>query len=315
VETVALINGLPIRDLGSNVGLWDPENPPPTMTATRMAHLRNVFPGYFEAMGIPLLAGRDFHSSDGDSTIPVMILNQSAADSILPGVDPLGRVVAVDLGVDEPGLFEVVGIVGDHHITSLGGQVRLAMFRSYHQQAFPGMQLAIRTRGPARRQLRAVQDAVLALDPTIPLRNVGTMEEEVSASVSGLRSLATLLGTFSFAALFLAALGLYGVLAYYVSKRTQEIGVRVALGASEGSVLKMVLKKGLVLVGAGTALGVLGSVGANRLLDEFLFETPPADPLTMLVVGGLFLTVALAASLIPAWRAAKVDPAAAFRAE
>jgi putative ABC transport system permease protein len=315
VEAVAMTDRLPIRNPGNNVGLWDPEHPPSSNTDSHWAFQRIVTPGYFETLGVPILEGRDFARTDVAGSPAVIILNQTAADTIFPGQSPLGRQVAVDLGGQDPGYFEVVGVVGDQHLSSLRSRVRLAMFFPYEQRRAGTMQLVVRAQGDPTDLIRPIQERLWAQDRNIPLSNPEAMADALASSVSGSRAIATMLGMFSVVALFLAALGLYGVLAYFVTKRVHEIGVRVAMGASAGRVAKLILSRGMALVLVGLVLGFGGALGATRFLEDLLFQTTATDPGTFAVVGLFFSAVALLACAIPAWRALRVDPMVAFRAE
>lgn len=189
------------------------------------------------------------------------------------------------------------------------------MFFPYDQRRALTMQLAVRTEGDPSSLIRPIQERLWALNREIPLSEPEAMTEALASSVSGSRAIATMLGMFSGVALFLAVLGLYGVLAYFVSKRAHEIGVRVAIGASAGRVAKLVFSRGMVLVFAGLVLGFVGAFGATRLLEDFLFQTTATDLGTFVGVGLLFAVVALLACAVPAWRALRVDPMVAFRAE
>jgi putative ABC transport system permease protein len=245
----------------------------------------------------------------------VIILSQASADTVFPGENALGRQVAVDLGGDEPALFEVVGIAEDHHLTSLGTRVRLAMFFSYYQRTSSRMQVAVRVRTEPTSLLRPIQERLWELDRDIPLADARTMEGVLDSSVSSSRAITTVLGMFAAVALFLAAMGLYGVLAYYVSRRVREVGIRVAMGATGRRILELVLRRGMALVVVGLALGVVGAVGATRLMEDLLFQTDATDPGTFAAVGAFFLVTALLACLLPAIRAVRIDPAEAFRRE
>jgi predicted permease len=315
VEAVGLADRLPIRNPGNNVAIWSPERPPASNTEANFAFQRIVMPGYFQAMGIPILAGRDFRNTDRDGSPPVIILSQASADTVFPGENALGRQVAVDLGGDEPALFEVVGIAEDHHLTSLGTRVRLAMFFSYYQRTSSRMQVAVRVRTEPTSLLRPIQERLWELDRDIPLADARTMEGVLDSSVSSSRAITTVLGMFAAVALFLAAMGLYGVLAYYVSRRVREVGIRVAMGATGRRILELVLRRGMALVVVGLALGVVGAVGATRLMEDLLFQTDATDPGTFAAVGAFFLVTALLACLLPAIRAVRIDPAEAFRRE
>lgn len=315
VESVAFIDRLPIRNAGNNVALWSPERPPATNTDANFAFQRNVWPGYFETLDIPLLAGRDFQETDAVDAPPVIILNQLAVYTIFPGENPLGKQVAVDLGGDQPAMFEVVGVVADHKLTSLSSQVRLSMFFSYFQRPSSTMQMAVRTRTDPGSLVRAVQEQLWAMDREIPLASPETFEDVLASNVSDSKAIATVLGMFAFVALFLASLGIYGVLAYYVTRRMHEIGIRVALGATGGRVLQLVLRRGMALVAIGLVIGVVGAVWATGFLEDLLFQTTARDPMTFVGVSAFFAAVALVACLIPAWRAVRVNPVDAFRTE
>jgi putative ABC transport system permease protein len=315
VESVALGDRLPIRNPGNNVAIWSQERPPASNTEANFAFQRIVMPGYFDGMGIPIVAGRGFDNTDVAEGPRVIILNQTAADTVFPGETALGRQVAVDLGGDQPSLFEVVGVVGNHRMTSLSRSSRLSMFFPHAQRTAGTMSLAIRSRGDPGSLVRPVQERLWAMDREIPLASVETMEEVLAESISDSRSITTVLGMFSAVALFLAALGIYGVLAYFVSRRVHEIGIRVALGAPGARVVRLVLSRGMILTGVGLVLGISGAVGLTRLLEDLLFQTTATDLSTFSGVGVFFTLVALLACLIPAWRALRVDPMVAFRTE
>ena len=272
-------------------------------------------PGYFELMGIPLTMGRDLSDDDTGNSPNVIILSQLAADTLFPGEDALGRSVAVDRGEEQPVLFEVVGIVANHRLTSLSSPFRGAMFFSYHQRPQTSMALAVRSRGEPEALVRPIQERLWAKDRNIPLADTETMESTISGSVSTSRSIARVLGMFSGVAVLLAALGLYGVLAYFVSRKMHEIGIRVALGATAGGVVRLVLTRGMMLVGGGLILGLAGAFGTSRFLESFMFQTGTTDASTFAGVCIMFILVSLMACLIPAWKALRINPVDAFRAE
>ncbi|MGD8361248.1 MAG: ABC transporter permease [Gemmatimonadota bacterium] len=315
VESVGMIDRLPIRNPGNNVALWAPERPPPTNSEAHYAFQRIVTPGYFRSMGVPVVAGRGFDDTDVAGGPAVIILSQASADTTFPGESPLGRQVAVDLGGDEPALFEVVGVVADQHLSSLRNQARLAMFFPYDQRRAYTMQLAVRTRSDPTTLIRPIQERLWAQDREIPLSDAESMTEALASSVSGSRAMATMLGLFSVVALLLSALGLYGVLAYFVTKRVHEIGIRMAMGASAGRVARLILGRGMILVTLGLFIGLFGALGAGGLMEGFLFQTDVRDPVTFGGVSLFFVLVALFSCSIPAWRALRVDPMVAFRAE
>ena len=223
--------------------------------------------------------------------------------------------MAVDVGSDEPGLFEVVGIVENHQLSSLTSNPRPAMFFSHAQWPWGTMRIAVAAGNDPLALFRPIQERVWEMDRDIVLSEPQTMEDAVSTSISSARAITTVLGVFAGVAIALAALGLYGVLAYFVTRRAHEIGIRVALGASGGKVLRLVITRGMILVGLGAVLGIAGSFGATRLVEGMLFQVNATDATTYIGVTGFFFVLALAACVVPAWRALRVDPVEAFRAE
>jgi len=314
VESVGLVSRLPLLQPAGNYAVWNPERPPEGDARPPWADRRVILPGYLETMEIPLIEGRGLEETDVAGSSPVIVLSKTTADALFPEQSPLGRQVAVDMGRDEPGLFEVVGVVADHRGTSLSGGVRPAMFFPYAQLPGSTMRLAVAASDPLS-LVRPIQSRLWELDRNVLLSDARTMQDAVSGSISGARSVTTVLGLFAAVAIALAALGLYGVLAYFVSRRVHEIGIRVALGATAGNVLRLVVGRGLTLVAVGAVLGIVGAVGATRLVEGMLFQTSATDPFTFAGVTGFFLVVALGACLLPAWKALRVDPVEAFRAE
>jgi putative ABC transport system permease protein len=308
VETVGLVSRLPILQTAGNVAIWAPERPPASNNEAPWADRRVVLPGYFATMEIPLVDGRIITASDVEGSPPVIVLSRATAAAVFPEERAVGRRVAVDVGRDEPGLFEVVGVVEDHQLSSLAGEPRPAMFFPYAQQPQRTMRIAVGTAADPGSLIRPIQERVWQLDRDIVLSDAQTMEDAVANSVAYTRSVTTVLGVFATVALALTALGLYGVLAFFVAQRRHEIGIRVALGASRGSVLRLVLTRGMALVGIGLIVGIAGAVGATRLVEGMLFQMSATDPVTFVAVIGFFLMVAIGACLLPAWRALRVDP-------
>lgn len=314
VEAVGIANQLPIRDPGNNVNV-SPVESWGSDEAMRSAYQRMVLPGYFEAMRIPLLAGRDVALTDERGPSGVTLLSESLAEALFPDGSPLGRVVGVDIGAPEPWEAEVVGVVGDVAPSALAQGKDVTMYFPYTQRSPSTARLAVRTSGDPMRLVPAIRQALAELDPDVPLAGVATMEEVLSDSVSDRRATALVVGVFALVALVLSAVGVYGVLAYQVARRSREIGVRMALGASVGSVSKGVLRSGLRLVAIGLALGVPASVLAARSIRSMLFDVGLIDPLTYTGVALFLAMVAAAACLLPAWSAARVDPVRALRSE
>ncbi len=284
------------------------------------AYYRTASSGYFKALGIPLLRGRFFDDRDNQQTPKVAIINETAARRYWPGEDPIGKRILS--GLDENQWSTIIGVVGD--VKHVGLDVGNDPETYYHYLQIPPeamslaegtSALAIRTSFEPAAITSSVRQQVLALDPSLPVFNVHTMQDLVYGSVAQPRFRTFLIGMFAGLALVLAALGLYGVVAYSVSQRTIELGVRVALGAQPSSILSLVVFHAVGLAAIGLAIGVGISLAGSRLIARFLFGVSPADPVTLGSTAVVILLVAVTASLVPALRAAKVDPAIALRAE
>jgi putative ABC transport system permease protein len=315
VQSVVTASALPIKDHFSRIRAWNPENPPARLSDRRAAEHRRVLPGYFEAIGIPILAGRDVEPTDAAGSEPVIILSETMARDLFQDQNPLGRQVALDWGREEPVLLRVVGIAGDVQMTSLSSENYWQMYYSYRQSPVSSMSLAIRAQGDPAALTHAIRRAVQAQDPDLPLFDVSTMEEEIASSVSDERVIMLTVTLYAALAMVLAAIGLYSVLAFYVAQRVHEIGIRMALGATAGNVVRLVLQRGVIMVGIGLAVGIAGAVGATRLIQQQLFDVAPTDPMTFAGVVVLFALVGIAACVIPAWRAVRLDPVETLQAE
>jgi putative ABC transport system permease protein len=284
------------------------------------AYYRTASSGYFGALGIPLLRGRFFDNRDSHQTPKVAIINETAARRYWPGENPIGKRILS--GLDESEWSTIVGVVGDVKHVGLDAGNDPETYYHYLQippEAMPLTEgtaaVVIRTSFDPAAVTSAVRQEVRALDPSLPVFNVRTMQDLVYGSVAQPRFRTFLIGLFAALALVLAALGLYGVVAYSVSQRTTELGVRVALGAQPGSILSLVVFHAVGLAAIGLAIGVAISFAGSRLIARFLFGISPADPITLGGTTLVILAVAVAASLVPALRAAKVDPAVALRSE
>jgi ABC-type antimicrobial peptide transport system permease subunit len=223
--------------------------------------------------------------------------------------------VAVDAGEDEPVLARVVGMVGDVRMTNLAREPQWQMYYSFGQYTNTGLSLAVRTEGDPAAVTNGVREALKARDPDIPLGQVATMAEVIWDAVATPRILMAALGAFALVALFLSAVGIYSILAFYVLRRVHEIGIRVAMGATGGRVMGLILRRGLALVALGLVLGLGGAAYLARFLQEQLFEVQATDPGTFAGVSLGLLLVAVLAALIPAWRAVRVDPVRALQTE
>ncbi|UCD25740.1 MAG: ABC transporter permease [Gemmatimonadota bacterium] len=313
VSHVALINQLPVRSPGNNIYVYAADRPPLDRNDRDVAYTRTVYPGYFEAMGVPLLRGRDIDRSDVADAPPVLVINETMAQTLFPDEDPIGRQVVVDVGQDVT--FDVIGVVGDVRVSGPRYNPRLAMYGSYFQRPLLVMEVAIRAGVEPSSIGRAVRTAVWKQDRDIPVAELSTMEDLIARSVSRDKVMAMSLTMFATVAMSLAAIGIYGVLAYYVSRRAREIGIRMALGARAGDIVRLVLKRGVILVAMGIVLGLVGAYWVTRLIQQMLFEVEPTDVFTFVAVSLFFTAIALVACLVPAWRALRVDPLAAVATE
>jgi putative ABC transport system permease protein len=275
---------------------------------------RVATPGYFETLGIPLLAGRSFTGSDRDGAPGAALVNQTFARRVFPGGSPLGqRVNTFFEGKDN--WVTIVGVIGDVKHHGLATAPEPEIYRPYAQHPITGMTVMLRASSDPLALAAEVREAVWGLDADVPISEVATLEEVVARSMARPRSVTVLLAVFAGIALLLGAIGIYGVMAYSVAHRRHEIGIRLALGARQGQVLRLVLGQGLALAALGLAVGLPLTAAATRLLESLLFGVAPADPLTLGGVALLLAVVALLASYYPARRAMEVDPVQALRYE
>ncbi len=305
VSDAAVINQLPIRNPGNNILVHATERPPADPHDRRPAYWRTILPGYFGAMGIPLLHGRGIESSDRDDAPPVMVINETMARTLFPDEDPLGKLVSVSR---QDSIYQVVGVVGDVRLEGTRYTPRMAMYLSYFQHPTLTMRIAIRSAIEQTSLATATREIVWNHDRDVPVTGLQSMDEIIARKVSDDKVVAISVALFAAVAVLLAALGLYGVLAYYVNRRKHEIGIKVALGADAAQVIRPILTRGLSLVAIGIVLGIVGAFWASRLLQQLLFNVAPTDAATFALVCVSFAGVALVACVVPASRALKVDP-------
>src|SRR5437016_1726969 len=277
---------------------------------------RAVMPGYFQAMGISLVSGRYFDERDTDSAPPVGIIDETMASTFWPNEDPVGKRIKLGgMGSKQPWMT-IVGVVRHVHYRTLEARSRVQLYWPEAQRPTGLMSLAIRTSAADPMSLApAVERLVLGIDPQQPVDHVLTMEEVMADSLARRRLTLTLLGIFAGGAMLLAALGIYGVTAYMVTQRQQEIGLRMALGASRSAVLGLVIRQGMSLLAAGLAAGLVLSFALMWVLSSLLFAVRPYDPVSLGAAAAALALVALVACSIPAWRATRVDPLVALRYE
>jgi len=269
---------------------------------------------YFQTMQIPLLQGRLFTAQEATEMRHVVLVNETFVRKNLEGQNPLGKRLTIYMK-DENVPTEIIGVVADHKHLGLDAEVEPMAYWPHPELVYPGMTLMVRTRTDAASVAPAARNVIRTMDPLQPIGEVSTMESLLSTSVARARFSASLLTVFSFVALVMAAVGIYGVMSYTVLQRTHEIGVRMALGAQRFDVLKLMVRKGVVLGLVGVATGLAASFGLTRLISTLLFEVTATDSMTFAAVSvGLFL-VTLIACYVPAHRATRVDPLKALRYE
>jgi putative ABC transport system permease protein len=312
VRAVGLVQSLPIRGdyvLSFSIQGRSPERPGEEPSA----NYRSASPKYFQAMGIPVLRGRSFSERDNDTAPKVAVVDQAFVDRHFPDEDPIGK--GIDIGNGTDGFYEIVGVVGDVRHAGLDSDPTPTMYVPFRQDMFGGMWVVASTDGDPADLAPVARQVIRELDARLPAAQMGPLSAVLSESVAQRRFSMLLLGLFALIALFLASVGLYGVVAYTVSQRTQEIGVRMAIGAQAGDVLRMVVGGGMKLAFAGVAIGIAGAMALSRLVASMLYEVTPVDPASYAATTVLLLAVAALACYLPARRAMRVDPLTALRQE
>jgi len=334
VESVGTVSGLPLTNSGWGKLLTFEDRPTPTsLDEIPNVQYEQVGSGYLSTLAIPVLRGRGFEDRDTRDTLPVAVINDTLAKTFFSDADPIGKRIylgppeeLIPPGILPPGYrflhFTIVGVIGDVKKDGLNQPVLPELYTLLEQELatkFAGpansMYLAVRTSGKPTNLVSAIRHEVQAIDREQPIADIATMEELLSTSLSQSRFSTLLLAIFAGVALVLAAVGLYGLMAYNVEQRTREIGIRVALGAQRSDVMSLVVKQGLRLAVIGIAVGLFAALSLTRVMTSLLFGITATDPLTFTVIPILLGAVALIASIIPARRATKVDPMIALRYE
>jgi putative ABC transport system permease protein len=319
VSSVAIASAIPVGGGGFYLGrtMIEAGAPEPPAGSEVSLMWNVVSPDYFRSLGQPLLAGRDFTPRDDSSATPAVIVTRKFAEQMFPG-RPFSYAVGkrVFSWRDERITREIVGVAGDVRYGGVRDTAAPIVYVPMAQTPIANLMVFVRSSEPNASALASrARRELAALDAGVAMANVRTMEDVVARSIAPHRFTALLLGGFASLAVLLAAVGLYGLLSYGVAQRSHEIGVRMALGATTGGVVRLVLRRSMLLVGAGTLVGLIGSVAVTRVLGSLLFEVRPTDPAALVAAAGVLLAVALLASYIPARRATRVDPLVALRTD
>ena len=318
VSAAGITSLLPIEETGAMASFWIDRRPWPKPGSEPMVEVRGISPGYFATMGVPIIAGRDLQEQDDSTGGSKVVVNEAVVRRFFSGENPIGRKL-LQGSPQQHDEYEIVGVVRDVKQSGLDVPPRPEMYSSYADKrasfAVGDVALAIKTSVPELSIVPQVRRVVAELARGVALTNVRPMEEVIEHSLADRRLTLTLFLLFAGVALALALSGLYGVIYYLVTQRTREIGIRVALGADQSRVVRLVLGQGALLAAVGIVIGLAGALALSRLLGGLLYGVSARDPITFTGVSVLLALVALLATLIPAWKAAKVDPIIALRAE
>ena len=308
VESVGAINSLPLGNRNGDADFNVEGMAPAESGESRVSWIRRVTPGYLDAMGMRLAGGRFFDESDDAQAARVVVVNETLVNLYFPDTDPVGKRIYFG-GGDDPAYRTIVGVARDTKHFGIAQSARNATYFPYAQVPTGFMTVVIRTIGDPISLAAAVRREITALDSLLAASSIGTMEAVVGNSLAAERFVATLMSAFALVALTLAVVGLYGVVSYGVSLRQREMGVRMAVGAADREISRMVVGGSLGLVVVGIALGLGGALAVTRLLEGLLFDVHPTDPATFGSVVVLLLVAGCVAAFVPARRAARVDPA------
>ena len=318
VQAASAVMGLPLSGLDFIISFEVGGRPPLPPAQQPAMQVRVATPEYFSTIGIPLKRGRLFTDDDRLQTPKVVLITEAAAKQFFPNEDPIGKTIKLGWGRG-PGKpragGEVVGIVGDIKDEGLNEPNPPQIYMPLRQWPVSFMTVVMKTSVPPTSLTDGARAQVAALDPNLPLSNVSTLDAIVAKSISQQRFYMTLLSVFAAVALVLAAIGIFGVLSYAVSQRTREIGIRMALGAQERTVISLVVRQAMLLVGTGVIAGTALALYLSQTMTKMLFSVRPTDPTTFVSVAAVLAAVALLASYLPARRATRVDPIVALRAE
>ena len=317
VEAIPGVRSASVASCGLAIGCGDSSDiylpGVPHTNGETDAQERRVSHHFFDTVGIPLVAGRDFATTDSEKTLPVTIVNQTFVREFLKDKDPIGQYFGYDAA--NAHRFQIVGVVKDARVNDIRESAPPMIYHSIAQDIIDVESLEVRTVADPSQLISQIRQAVRGVDPNLPIGGITTLTEQVSGNLAQQRLIARLTAIFGALALGLACLGLYGVMSYTVTRRTNELGIRLALGATRWTVLWVVLRESLVVIGAGILSGACLSLAGTRLVSSLLFGLSPHDPLTLAAAATLLLLVSVASGLLPAWQAAHLDPTEALRAE
>jgi putative ABC transport system permease protein len=315
VRSASAISYLPFNGLAAGTDVQIGGRPPAKPGEELVASIRTVLPGYFHTMGIPLQRGSDFTAADNVATTPHrFIVNETFVQKYLRGEEPIGKQISASMNKENP-LGEIVGVVGDVKEGTLDKEPAPTVYYIHSHLDYGEMVFVLRAEHDPLALGAPARKVIQELDPELPVSQVRTMETVVRQTFARQQFSAVLLGGFSLASLLLAAIGIYGLLAYSVTQRTREIGVRVALGAEPASIIRMVVASGARMVITGAAAGLAAALALSGLMKSLLFGIGPRDPLTFIVAPAIFVAIALVAAYVPARRASRVSPMEALRTE
>jgi len=308
VASVSTAQRVPLGLGGTNSSSVEVEGYVASKNEEMLASVNTIGPDYFHTMSTRLVAGREFTPADRESSAPVVLINEAFVRRYFQELDPLGGQVKVYRQ-----MRTVAGVVRDSKVQSLDEKPQPSVYLPVLQHFESDANFLVRTAGKPMAMARAVEDAIHGVNPALPVYGRRSLEQSISVAYFGQRMGGSLLGVFGALALALAAVGLYGVLAYTVTQRSREVGIRMALGAARSDVLGLILRYGLRLATIGLAIGLVVSIAVTRLMRSLLFGVSPTDPATILAVSIMLVVVALAASFLPAYRASRIDPILAIR--
>ena len=313
VSSVGTVSFLPMNGLGSATSFEVVCQPKPPLGQAPGATVKIVDGDYFAVLGIPLRRGRLFTDHEQQTENHYAVVSETLAREMFPNQDPIGKQLKVSWNGEGPD--EIIGVVGDTKMVSMEEEIRPAIYYPYSRTPYINETVVVRTGGNPSAIASSLVQTVHRIDADLPVSNLRPMTEVIARSLAQRRILMVLLAVFAAVALLLATVGIYGVMSYMVSQRTQEIGIRMALGANRGGVVAMVLRHALQLAGAGLAAGVVGALALTGLLRAMLYDVRPTDPLTFGLVAAGVLAVAATATAVPAIRATRIDPLTALKTE